>query len=69
MRQVFRTVVDEVEWMNEETKATAHKKLEKLIEAIGYPDEMIDEAEMEKAHEGLPISEGDYFKSVLQIQQ
>jgi putative endopeptidase len=46
LRAVFRTRIQNLEWMTEETKAKAIEKLESFNKKIGYPDKWRDYSEL-----------------------
>ncbi|MGH8496219.1 MAG: M13 family metallopeptidase [Gammaproteobacteria bacterium] len=53
----FRTGIDELEWMSDETKARAKDKLAKFTPKIGYPDEWRD-------YSKLAVEPGDLIGNV-----
>lgn len=63
--EVYRTRIQNLDWMSETTKERAIKKLDTINVKIGYPDEFksaIDNAEIKSAEEG-----GSYFTNMLAI--
>lgn len=57
MVDAFKTRVNRLDWMNEDTKKEALKKLDSITVLIGYPDEWeFNDAEIKSAQEG-----GSYF--------
>ena len=53
--------------MDEETRESALKKLKAMSAHIGYADEIMDNANIEKFYENLEIDENDYLSSVLNL--
>ena len=47
LRKAMAESIDNLEWMDEATKAEAHKKLEKFTTKIGYPDKWKDYANLD----------------------
>ena len=45
MIEIFRSRIDKLEWMSEETKENAKKKLDTMKVRVGYPDEWKDPLE------------------------
>lgn len=57
LRTAFRESITELDWMGEETKKEAIRKLEKFRAKIGYPDEWKD-------YSDLSIAKGKLFENV-----
>lgn len=55
IRQEFKEILKSSDWMDEETKKSALKKVDELSHHIGYPSELLDDAKIE-----------DYYKNVIQ---
>lgn len=53
----YRDRIDSRDWMSAETKAAAHKKLDKTIKKLGFPDTWID-------YNALTIGTESYWKNV-----
>ena len=53
--------------MDERTRKRALDKVHSLTKYIGYPDEILDDKELEKLYEKLEISKDDYFHSSLNL--
>ena len=47
LRKAMAESIDHLEWMDEATKAEAHKKLKKFTTKIGYPDQWKDYSKLE----------------------
>ena len=52
IRGAFRKIVDDLPWMDAETKVEAKKKLEKMDQFIAYPDELIEKDKVDGLHRG-----------------
>lgn len=65
IRAVFSEILDKVDWMDEQTKKEAQKKLHAMATHIGYPDEMLDDSKIEKYYHKLNIDSNKYFESFL----
>merc|ERR1711953_226386 len=61
IKQEFKRILDEVSWMDANTKARAHAKLESIKEYIGYPAEIMNNANLEDLYKGLEINNETYF--------
>ncbi|CAD5214453.1 unnamed protein product [Bursaphelenchus xylophilus] len=49
----FRTMLDQLNWMKPESKATAYKKIDLLVKNIAYPNISIDPVKLEDYHKEL----------------
>ena len=63
IRESFGRILDNLPWMDAETKTQAKKKLEKMDQFIAYPDELTDQESVDGLHKGTHI----YSKSVIII--
>ncbi|XP_044751900.1 neprilysin-2-like [Coccinella septempunctata] len=52
-------------WMDHKTKKRAIQKAEAMRSYVGYPDELLDDEEIEKYYEGLVIDEDSLLKTSL----
>ncbi len=69
VRAALAERIDSAGWMDRGTKEVARAKLREMRQTIGYPDEMLDEAEVATVHRGLELVQGDFFRSVLAINR
>ena len=53
--------------MDPETKKRAHKKLAAIKEYIGYPEEILDDKNLEELYAGLEIDKEEYFKNGMRM--
>ncbi|XP_055324267.1 neprilysin-2-like [Sitodiplosis mosellana] len=67
LRKEFELLLNEVNWMDDETRKSALNKLKAMSTHIGYPDEIMDNAKIEKYYENLEIDENNYLSSVLNM--
>lgn len=67
IRKEFELILNEVKWMDEETRKSALNKLKSMSTHIGYPDEIMDNTKIEKYYENLEIDENNYLSSVLNM--
>ncbi|XP_055296722.1 neprilysin-2-like [Sitodiplosis mosellana] len=67
IRKEFELLLRKVNWMDDETRKSALNKLKVMSTHIGYPDEIMDNAKIEKYYENLKINENNYLQSVLNM--
>ena len=69
LRRAFKQILDELEWMDDETKLEAHRKLAQMGQFIAYPDEYLDEKNIEEIYHGLDLDEETYFATLVDINR
>ena len=67
LRRAFSKLLDDLTWMDKETKAEARKKLVKMKQYIAYPQEVLDKKIIDGYYDKLEIDEEDFFGNVLKI--
>ena len=53
----------QIDWMDKETKKSAHQKLDAIKDYIGYPEEILVNSNLEDLYQGLEISPTNYFQN------
>ncbi|XP_025901110.1 neprilysin [Nothoprocta perdicaria] len=67
IREVFIKTLDELTWMDVETKKRAEQKATAIRERIGYPDEiMTDNNKLNSEYQELNYKEDEYFENIIQ---
>ncbi|XP_074860181.1 neprilysin [Carettochelys insculpta] len=67
IRDVFVKTLDELTWMDAETKKKAEQKAKAIRERIGYPDEIItDINKLNNEYQDLNYKEYEYFENIIQ---
>ncbi|XP_025952661.2 neprilysin isoform X1 [Dromaius novaehollandiae] len=67
IREVFIKTLDELNWMDVETKKKAEQKATAIRERIGYPDEiMTDNNKLNSEYQELNYKEDEYFENIIQ---
>ena len=69
LRDATSKMLEEVDWMDDETKDEAKKKLKNMKHFIGYPDEVLNKEKIDDFYKGLNMVEEDYFGNVLKIHK
>ncbi|NWV08942.1 NEP protein, partial [Ptilonorhynchus violaceus] len=67
IRDVFIKTLDELSWMDAETKKKAEQKATAIRERIGYPDEIVtDDNKLNSEYQELNYKEEEYFENIIQ---
>ncbi|XP_026710561.1 neprilysin isoform X2 [Athene cunicularia] len=67
IRDVFIKTLDELTWMDAETKKKAEQKATAIRERIGYPDEIVtDDNKLNSEYQELNYKEEEYFENIIQ---
>ncbi|NWU48101.1 NEP protein, partial [Dromas ardeola] len=67
IRDVFIKTLDELTWMDAETKKKAEQKATAIRERIGYPDEIVtDDNKLNNEYQELNYKEEEYFENIIQ---
>ncbi|NXK07566.1 NEP protein, partial [Herpetotheres cachinnans] len=67
IRDVFIKTLDELTWMDAETKKKAEQKATAIRERIGYPDEIVtDDNKLNSEYQELNYKEEQYFENIIQ---
>ena len=67
LKSAFKKILEDIEWMDTNTKSQAFKKLKAMNYFIAYPDELTHEDKVEDFHSGLSINEEDFYGNKLQL--
>merc|ERR1719192_820899 len=67
IRRQFERLLDEVDWMDEDTKRQARVKAQGMVEHIGYPSELLDQSKLEELYAGLELSPNAYLGNALNM--
>ncbi|XP_077168912.1 membrane metallo-endopeptidase-like 1 isoform X2 [Paroedura picta] len=67
IREVFIETLDELQWMDETSKAKAQEKAMAIKEQIGYPDYILEDQneKLDQEYTNLTFSEHEYFENIL----
>lgn len=67
IREEFQDILHKVDWMDEKTKQNALDKAKSMSTHIGYPDEMLNDKNLEEFYGDLELDETHYLKSILNL--
>uniref|UniRef100_A0A3B3U5H3 Neprilysin n=1 Tax=Poecilia latipinna TaxID=48699 RepID=A0A3B3U5H3_9TELE len=66
IREVFISNLNDLAWMDEETKRAAEEKAQAIRERIGYSDDIMNDEYLNNEYKDLSYSAEEYFKNILQ---
>ncbi|KAI9007116.1 hypothetical protein BC832DRAFT_554286 [Gaertneriomyces semiglobifer] len=66
--QAFRSELQTLEWMDDATRTAAVAKVDNIVEVVGYPDWLIDTAEVAEYHANLVFSVDSYYENAVKAQ-
>ncbi|GFN77023.1 membrane metallo-endopeptidase-like 1-like protein [Plakobranchus ocellatus] len=67
IREAFNELLEENEWMDDQTRAFAKEKANSMDERIGYPEFITDPAQLDAHYEGLNFSPDQFFENILRL--
>ncbi|KAG7470976.1 hypothetical protein MATL_G00119550 [Megalops atlanticus] len=65
IREVFIKNLDDLHWMDAETKKAAEEKARAIRERIGYSENIMDNTYLDKEYKDLSYDEEKYFENIL----
>ncbi|XP_050420480.1 neprilysin-1-like isoform X2 [Adelges cooleyi] len=69
IREAFNELLNENEWMDDETRVVAREKAEAMKERIGYPDLLTDPHELDNQYIMLNVTEDQFIVNVFNVLQ
>ncbi|XP_065200179.1 neprilysin-1 isoform X2 [Planococcus citri] len=69
IREAFNELLDENEWMDEETKKLAREKAEAMNERIGYPEILTQFEELDVEYQKLNVTHQHFFRNMFNVLQ
>ncbi|XP_071749216.1 neprilysin-2 [Lepeophtheirus salmonis] len=67
VRQVFYKILNNTNWVGEETKRTALEKAHAMFEHIAYPSEYLNDTKLEELYQELNLENLTYFKNLQSV--
>lgn len=65
--KAFREIVDESDWLDEETKEKAREKIEAMLVYIGYPDDIGNSSFIDSLYANLIIKKDEFANNVKRL--
>ncbi|XP_033763909.1 neprilysin-1-like [Pecten maximus] len=68
IREAFNELLEENEWMDDDTRAVARQKANAMNERIGYPDFLTEPDKLDTKYDILHFQEDQYFENILNVE-
>ncbi|XP_076831918.1 endothelin-converting enzyme 2b isoform X3 [Brachyhypopomus gauderio] len=65
IRTAFKAALDNLGWMDEQTRQAAKDKADAIYDMIGFPDFILDPKELDDVYDGYEVSEDNFFQNML----
>ena len=69
IREEFRLILEEIDWMDEVTRERAIKKADLIRSHMAYDNEVLDNDLLEEFYRGLSLSKSSYLGNILLLKQ
>ncbi|XP_052759922.1 endothelin-converting enzyme 1-like [Mya arenaria] len=69
IREAFNERLDELDWMDPETKKVAIEKAKHIKEMIGFPDFILNDTALNKYYEEVTVDDKHYFTNTVEIMK
>ena len=69
IRIVFKELLDELDWMDDVTRAKAHLKADQMTSHMAYAKEILDDNLINEFYEGLDLKPDSYLKNYLRLKR
>ena len=69
LRDAFIEILDELEWMDEDTRAVAREKALAMNERIGYPELLTKPQVLTREYELLDVNQADFLQNILNVKR
>lgn len=69
LKEAFKEILDDIDWMDDKTKEEAHKKADLMKAQMAYADELIDDAKLTAyyADFDVEIDVANYYDTILKL--
>ncbi|XP_015111046.1 neprilysin-2 isoform X2 [Diachasma alloeum] len=67
MRKQFNQILQNLDWMDDETRKSALEKATSMTSHIAYPDVLLDERKLEEFYHDLELSDENYLQNILNL--
>ncbi|UJR09778.1 hypothetical protein I4U23_014005 [Adineta vaga] len=67
IREIFKDNLNKLQWIDEQSRNEATKKLEKIYQKVGYPDFIKNQTKLNEWYAGFSMSENEYFNNEIKV--
>jgi membrane metallo-endopeptidase-like protein 1 len=68
IREEFLRILDEIDWMDEETREEAKLKARAIATYIGYPEELLQDELVEELYTGVKMARTNFYQNVRNLR-
>lgn len=68
IKEEFLKILDEIDWMDDETRQEAKLKAKGIVPYIGYPDELLQDDLVEELYSKLEMSRTNYYQNLRSLR-
>ncbi|XP_017206531.1 endothelin-converting enzyme 2b isoform X2 [Danio rerio] len=65
IRTAFKGALDDLKWMDEQTRQAAKDKADAIYDMIGFPDFILDSKELDDVYDGYEVTEDNFFQNMI----
>ncbi|XP_075871089.1 endothelin-converting enzyme 2b isoform X3 [Nelusetta ayraudi] len=65
IRSAFKSSLDRLGWMDEQTRQAAKDKADAIYDMIGFPEFILDSKELDDVYDGYEVSDDNFFQNML----
>ena len=69
IRATFRTMLENIDWMDDKTKAKALDKADKITAHMAYPKEILNDELLTELYEGLELKDDSFMENDLRLSK
>merc|ERR1719481_248399 len=69
VREEFKIMLDELDWMDSRTKARAQKKADQITPHIAYAREILDDKLINEFYKGIDLRKDSYLKNIIRLKK
>ncbi|XP_063350410.1 endothelin-converting enzyme 2b isoform X2 [Pelmatolapia mariae] len=65
IRSAFKEALDQLSWMDGQTRQAAKDKADAIYDMIGFPEFILDSKELDDVYDGYEVSDDSFFQNML----
>lgn len=69
IRAEFLQILEQIDWMKDETKEQAKEKAKAIAPYIGYPPELLNNSNVADLYSNLSLSNDSYFNNIMRVRR